>query len=630
MGPEMWKGAVVLILIAIVAVPAFLLLALLGGVQQILTGLSIKPQAAIVTDAWDAAQTCPVTGSAAASAAVLAASVYAINGKSLVLGRYANPWGSESAIPPQYRRQAAADLRNGGPVASELGLGGQVRPAAWTTILSYRQLGGTWVPAPDGVHGFGFLLLPPAVWDAEARQVPGGGAGLDPFSPLDSMKVLACHLRQLEVEAGDVISKLTASSVLQPLAEMGQGLFQLQSAVQSHIQEIWAAIKADTPPGNASWLQSAWFETTLGMRTVWSASSSVLGGDFLNRLASAFVSDVQAALAPLASVVASGLAYQPSTLAAQDIPPSYLALFEKWAAQYGIDWTVLAGVGKVETDFGRSLLPGVLGGTNAAGAGGPMQFEAATFARYYVAGSGSPPNLYDPGQAIAAAANYLASLGMTDPAQEQSSLCHYNAGSGAAYQSCMADPNSYAAQVLNWARQYRGAPQPASGTIAGEGPWPQLPLTDPVGTRTPIPAISWPAGAAAHANPNAVTNQCIAGALWTWGAMHLSDPRWNPPPALAEPMAWQEYGAARQEGFQTTGPDQPVVGSMVVYASGWGGSGAGHIATVIAVSGSKFEVVEQNVVATSEFLVDAWNVFDVRIDQAGSAGIEGFIVAPPG
>lgn len=630
MGSEMWKGAVVLILIAIIAVPAFLLMALLGGVQEILGGLSIKPQAAIVTDAWDAAQTCPVTGSTAASAAVLAASAYAINGRSLLLGQYANPWGAQSDVPPQYRAQAADDLRKGGSVDRELDLGGRVRPAAWTTILSYQQVGGAWVPAPGGVHGFGFLLLPPAVWEADARQVPGGGAGLDPFSPLDSLKVLACHLRGLEIAAGDAIAKVTASSVLGPLAALGGGVFQLQSAVQSHLQEIGAAISADAPPGDANVLQTAWFGSSLGIRTIWSAASSVLGGDFLSQVASAFVPDVQAALAPAASLAASGLGYQPSALAEQDIPPSYLALFQKWAAESGIDWTVLAGVGKVETDFGRAPLPGVSSGTNAAGAAGPMQFEASTFARYYVAGSGSPPDLFDPGQAIAAAAAYLAALGMTDPAQEQSALCHYNAGSGTAYQACLADPNSYAAQVLSWARQYRGAPLATNGTISGNLPWPELPLTDPVGTRTPIPPIAWPAGAAAHASPSAITNQCVAGALWTWGVMHLSDPRWSPPPALAEPMAWQEFGAAQQEGFQTTGPDQPVVGSMVVYASGWGGSGAGHIATVIAVSGSKFEVVEQNVVSVSDALVEAWNVFDVRIDRAGSPGIEGFIVAPPG
>lgn len=626
----MWKGAVVLILLAMIAVPAFLLMALLGGVQQILGGLSIRPQAALVTDAWDAARTCPISGSTADSAAVLAAAAYAINGKGLVLGGYANPWGSESDIPPPYRRQAAADLRKGGPVDGELDLGGQVRPAAWTTILSYRQVGGGWVPAPGGVHGFGFLLLPLPVWAAETSQVPGGGAGLDPFSPLDSLKVLACHLRQVELAAGDVISQLTTASVMEPLATVGGGVFQLQSAVQNRLPTIWARIRAGSPPAAANPLQAAWSATTAGVRAVWDAASAVLGGDFLSQVASTFVPDVQAALAPAARVAAAGLTYQPSALAERDIPAAYLALFETWAARYGIDWTVLAGVGKVETDFGRAPLPGVSTGANAAGAAGPMQFEQATFARYHVAASGSPANPYDPRQAVAAAADYLAALGLADPAQEQAALCRYNAGSGAADQACLDDPDSYAAQVLSWARQYRGAEVAPPGTVTGSLPWPQLPLRDPVGTLTPIPPIVWPSSADAHANPNAITNQCVAGALWTWGVMHLADPRWNPPPALDAPMAWEEFGDARQEGFQTTGPDQPVVGSMVVYDSGWEGSGAGHIATVIAVSGTKFEVVEQNVVEVTDAVVDAWSVFDVRIDRAGDPGIEGFIVAPPG
>lgn len=629
MDAEMWKGVIALIVVAIIAVPAFLLMAVLGGVQQILGGLSIRPQAAVIADAWEAAEECPVTGSAAASAAVLVASAYTINGRSLLLGRYGNPWGSESYIPAQFRTQAAADLRKGGPVDAELGLGGKVQPAEWTTILGYQQEGGTWVPAPQGVHGFGFLLLTPSAWDADAAQVPGGRARLDPFSPLDSLKVLACHLRQVEMVAGAVISRLTTSSVMGPLASFAGGLFQVESAVSSEIPQIWAAITSDQRQDQSS-LQDAWFSGAAGIRAVWNAARSILGGEFLSEVAAAFVPDVQAALAPAVTLAASGLTFQASDFAEQDIPPSYLVLFQKWAAQFGIDWTVLAGVGKVETDFGRSVLPGVTTGTNAAGAAGPMQFEAATFGRYHVAAAGSPPDLYDPGQAIAAAADYLAALGMTDPAQEQSALCHYNAGWGAAYQVCMGDPDSYAAQVLGWAARYRGPALPVSGTSSGALPWPDLPLTDPAGTRTAIPPIAWPAGAAAHANPNAITNQCVAGALWTWGVMHLSDPRWNPPPPLAEPMAWQEFGAAQQEGFQTTGPDQPVVGSMVVYASGWGGSGAGHIATVIAVSGSRFEVVEQNVLAVSDSLVNAWNVFDVRIDEAGSTGIEGFILAPPG
>ena len=36
-------------------------------------------------------------------------------------------------------------------------------------------------------------------------------------------------------------------------------------------------------------------------------------------------------------------------------------------------WTVLAGIGKVESDHGRTTLPGVTSGANAFGAAGPMQ-----------------------------------------------------------------------------------------------------------------------------------------------------------------------------------------------------------------------------------------------------------------
>jgi surface antigen len=89
-------------------------------------------------------------------------------------------------------------------------------------------------------------------------------------------------------------------------------------------------------------------------------------------------------------------------------------------------------------------------------------------------------------------------------------------------------------------------------------------------------------------------------------------------------------GTAQRLGYQTSPPDRPVVGSMVVYAPGWGGPGdtPGHIATVIGVQGDRFEVIEQNLVNSSSVLAGNWGTFDVRIDQAGARGIEGFIVAP--
>ena len=60
-----------------------------------------------------------------------------------------------------------------------------------------------------------------------------------------------------------------------------------------------------------------------------------------------------------------------------DIPADYLVLYQQAAAQFGLDWPVLAAIGRVETNHGRNrngCAP------NSAGARGPMQFLPATFA----------------------------------------------------------------------------------------------------------------------------------------------------------------------------------------------------------------------------------------------------------
>src|SRR5215217_5900973 len=63
-----------------------------------------------------------------------------------------------------------------------------------------------------------------------------------------------------------------------------------------------------------------------------------------------------------------------SATAVADIPANYLVIYRGAGARYGLDWAVLAAIGKVETDHGRSQLPGVHAGVNCAGAAGPMQF----------------------------------------------------------------------------------------------------------------------------------------------------------------------------------------------------------------------------------------------------------------
>ena len=55
------------------------------------------------------------------------------------------------------------------------------------------------------------------------------------------------------------------------------------------------------------------------------------------------------------------------------IPANYLQLFQQVGKAYGVPWTLLAGIGEVESNDGRSSLPGVHSGQNGFGAAGPMQ-----------------------------------------------------------------------------------------------------------------------------------------------------------------------------------------------------------------------------------------------------------------
>jgi membrane-bound lytic murein transglycosylase B len=102
----------------------------------------------------------------------------------------------------------------------------------------------------------------------------------------------------------------------------------------------------------------------------------------------------------------------PSRAAVADIPAGYLRLYRRAGARYRIPWSVLAAIGKVESDHGRVRLAGVRSGSNWAGACGPMQIGCVpgsragnSWARY---GRGRP---HDPAKAIPAAARYLVDHG---------------------------------------------------------------------------------------------------------------------------------------------------------------------------------------------------------------------------
>jgi cell wall-associated NlpC family hydrolase len=164
-----------------------------------------------------------------------------------------------------------------------------------------------------------------------------------------------------------------------------------------------------------------------------------------------------------------GRAGAPSPAARADIPASYLRLYVAAAGTCpGLDWAVLAAVGKVETDHGRSRLPGVLTGENTAGAGGPMQFLAATFATVTAAhppppGGAHPPSRYNPHDAIHAAAAYLCDLGA--PTDLERALYAYNHGGRDARRSERS--GGYVTTVLARAATYRTAPASDAGPTAG-------------------------------------------------------------------------------------------------------------------------------------------------------------------
>jgi len=143
----------------------------------------------------------------------------------------------------------------------------------------------------------------------------------------------------------------------------------------------------------------------------------------------------------------------------------------------GLPWGVLAAIGRVESDSGRSTAPGVHSGANSAGAEGPMQFEPATFAAYGTVGPGGarPPSPYDPVDAVYSAAALLCADGGAVPAHLAGAVGDYN--HSPVYveivlvlaQALSADPAllSAPASALAFAAAQLGAPYLWGGTGAG-------------------------------------------------------------------------------------------------------------------------------------------------------------------
>ncbi|MFG1667617.1 NlpC/P60 family protein [Streptomyces sp. Y7] len=141
---------------------------------------------------------------------------------------------------------------------------------------------------------------------------------------------------------------------------------------------------------------------------------------------------------------------QPSKAALTDVPAGYLALYMDAATTCpGLDWSVLAAIGKTESDHGRSALPGVHSGANYAGARGPMQFMSPTFQSVVAKhplpdGGATPPSPYNAHDAIYAAAAYLCDSGAQGGKDIPRAIKAYN------------HDDSYVSHVLAQAETYTG------------------------------------------------------------------------------------------------------------------------------------------------------------------------------
>jgi peptidoglycan DL-endopeptidase CwlO len=147
-----------------------------------------------------------------------------------------------------------------------------------------------------------------------------------------------------------------------------------------------------------------------------------------------------------------------STRGRSSIPSDYLMWYQRVGQQYGIPWTILAGIGTVESDNGQTTLPGVHSGTNAFGAAGPMQIGVDGAAGNQWGGAPVHPasetvsgvatdengdgtaSVYEPADAIAGAAKYLIAHGVQSDVS--SAVFAYN------------HLTSYVQDVLSWSSTY--------------------------------------------------------------------------------------------------------------------------------------------------------------------------------
>jgi hypothetical protein len=149
-----------------------------------------------------------------------------------------------------------------------------------------------------------------------------------------------------------------------------------------------------------------------------------------------------------------------------DIPAAYLARYVTAAGTCpALRWQVLAAIGKIESDHGRSAAPGVQHGINRAGCcAGPMQFNLTNGppSTWDTWGTGVRAEVYDPAHAVPAAARKLCADGLARPEAVGRDPCPQVLG-GAALHAALKRYNNacwYVHEVVTLAGRYTSSSPP--------------------------------------------------------------------------------------------------------------------------------------------------------------------------
>jgi hypothetical protein len=251
-----------------------------------------------------------------------------------------------------------------------------------------------------------------------------------------------------------------------------------------------------------------------------------------------FVVGLLAAAAPSSGSGAQGCVL--SKAPANGVPPNYVPWLLRAASKYKLGprgFSIVAAVHYVESDFGRSPLPGVAPGThNYAGAEGPGQFLVPSWAAFGVDGDGDgDKDVYSIPDSVSGTANLLHAAGA--PRDWAGAIFSYN------------HAGWYVEKVESKAAQIGEGGEVVcepSATPSGPAELSQVEtLTVPLAFK-PIPSRYWVGGGA----PEVVDSRLWPDLIWVLQSFHM------------------QATAARETGHETHG-DGTAVDMVPAAGHGW-------------------------------------------------------------